>query len=155
MAAIDVEGRLAAMGLALPEPSAPLAAYVPFALSGGLLHVSGQIARDGDGVMAGLLGHDMAAEAGAEAAQSCALHLLAQVGAALGGDWGRFDRVVKLTGFVASAPGFFDQPKVINGASELLVAVLGEAGRHARSAVGVSALPLGAAVEVEGVFAVR
>ena len=155
MAGIDVEGRLAALGLALPEPAAPLAAYVPFVRSGAFLHVSGQIARGPDGVIVGLLGHDMAAEAGAEAAQTCALHLLAQVGAALAGDWDRFGRAVKLTGFVASAPGVFDQPKVINGASELLVAVLGDAGRHARSAVGVSALPLGAAVEVEGVFELR
>ena len=150
-----IEERLAAMGLALPEPGAPLAAYVPWVHAGDLLHVSGQIARDAEGVITGLLGQDMAAEAGAEAARTCGLHLLAHVAAAVAGDWGRLARVVKLTGFVASAPGFFDQPRVINGASELMVALLGEAGRHARSAVGVSALPLGACVEVEGIFELR
>ncbi|WP_210529221.1 RidA family protein [Rubellimicrobium arenae] len=151
----DIEERLRGMGLELPEPAAPLAAYVPFVQAGNLLHVSGQIARDGSGVIRGTLGQDMEAEAGARAAQACALHLLAQVRAACGGDWDRLLRVVKLTGFVASVPGFFDQPKVVNGASELLVAVLGDRGRHARSAVGVTALPLGAAVEVEGVFLLR
>lgn len=152
---IDVEGRLAARGLQLPDPPAPLAAYVPFVLAGGLLHVSGQVARGPEGILTGLLGQDMAAEAGAEAARTCALQLLAQVRAAVGGDWSRLVRAVKLTGFVASAPGFFDQPKVVNGASELIAEALGEAGRHARSAVGVSALPLGACVEVEGIFEVR
>lgn len=150
---MNVEAKLSALGLTLPEPAAPLAAYVPFVRAGDLLHVSGQIARDAGGVMRGTLGLDMDAEAGARAAQACALHLLAQVKAA-GGFEGLL-RVVKLTGFVASAPGFFDQPRVINGASELLVEVLGERGRHARSAVGVAALPLGAAVEIEGVFLVR
>jgi len=125
---------------------------VPFVRAGDLLHVSGQISRDGHGVIQGTLGDGVGVEQGAQAAQSCALHLLAQVRAACDGDWGRFVRIVKLTGFVASAPGFLDQPKVINGASELMIAILGEAGRHARSAVGVAALPLGAAVEIEGVF---
>jgi enamine deaminase RidA (YjgF/YER057c/UK114 family) len=151
----DIEERLRGMGLDLPEPAAPLAAYVPFVRAGDLLHVSGQISRDGSGILQGTLGHDMDIESGARAAQSCALHLLAQARAACGGEWGRLVQVVKLTGFVASAPGFFDQPKVINGASELMVALLGDAGRHARSAVGVVALPLGAAVEVEGVFLLR
>lgn len=150
-----IEERLAAMGLSLPEAAAPLAAYVPFVLAGDLLHVSGQVSRDAGGVIRGTLGADMDAEAGARAARCCALALLAQVGAACGGDWGRLSRVVKLTGFVASAPGFFDQPLVVNGASELLAEVLGERGRHARSAVGVAALPLGAAVEVEGTFLLR
>ena len=148
----DIEERLRGLGLELPQPSAPLAAYVPFVRAGDLLHVSGQIARDDGGVIQGTLGQDIDIEGGARAAQTCALHLLAQVRAACEGDWGRLVRVVKLTGFVASTPGFLDQPKVVNGASELMVAALGEAGRHARSAVGVSALPLGAAVEVEGVF---
>ena len=150
-----IEERLAAMGLRLPEPAAPLAAYVPFVRAGDLLHVSGQIARDEGGVIRGMLGADMDAPAGAAAARWCALHLLAQVRAACEGDWGRLLRVVKLTGFVASQPSFLDQPKVVNGASELLVEVLGERGRHARSAVGVAALPLGAAIEVEGVFLLR
>lgn len=150
-----IEERLAAMGLALPEAAAPLAAYVPFVRAGDLLHVSGQVSRDGAGVIRGTLGQDMDAEAGAKAAQACGLALLAQVRTACEGDWGRLLRVVKLTGFVASAPGFFDQPRVVNGASELMIAALGDRGRHARSAVGVAALPLGAAVEVEGVFLLR
>ena len=147
-----IEDRLAGMGLSLPEAAAPLAAYVPFVRAGDLLHVSGQVSRDANGVIRGTLGGDMDVDGGAQAAQACALALLAQVKAACGGDWDRLRRVVKLTGFVASAPGFFDQPKVVNGASELLAAVLGERGQHARSAVGVVALPLGAAVEVDGVF---
>jgi enamine deaminase RidA (YjgF/YER057c/UK114 family) len=150
-----IEDKLGAMGLALPEAAAPLAAYVPFVLAGDLLHVSGQISRDGGGVIRGTLGQDMDAEAGASAAQTCGLALLAQVKVACEGDWDRLLRVVKLTGFVASAPGFFDQPKVVNGASELMANLLGDCGQHARSAVGVSALPLGAAVEVEGVFLLR
>ena len=150
-----IEERLKEMGLSLPEAAAPLAAYVPFVRAGDLLHVSGQISRDANGVIRGVLGADMEAEGGAKAAQSCALALLAQVRAACEGDWGRLLRVVKLTGFVASAPSFFDQPKVVNGASELMQAALGEIGRHARSAVGVAALPLGAAVEIEGVFLLR
>jgi enamine deaminase RidA (YjgF/YER057c/UK114 family) len=150
-----IEERLGSMGLRLPEAAAALAAYVPFVRAGDLLHVSGQISRDENGVIRGTLGDDVGIEQGAQAAQTCALQLLAQVRAACEGDWRRFVRVVKLTGFVASAPGFLDQPKVINGASELMIAALGEAGRHARSAVGVVALPLGAAVEVEGVFQLR
>jgi enamine deaminase RidA (YjgF/YER057c/UK114 family) len=138
-----IEDRLAALGLALPEAAAPLAAYVPFVRAGDLLHVSGQISREGAGVIRGVLGQDMDAEAGALAARSC------------GRDWDRLLRVVKLTGFVASDPSFFDQPKVVNGASELMVGVLGDRGRHARSAVGVAALPLGAAVEVEAVVLLR
>ena len=150
-----IEDRLAGMGLSLPEAAAPLAAYVPFVRAGDLLHVSGQISRDADGVIRGTLGQDMDAQAGARAAQTCGLHLLAQVRAACEGDWGRLLRVVKLTGFVASVPSFFDQPKVINGASEFMASVLGDRGQHARSAVGVTALPLGAAVEIEGIFLLR
>jgi enamine deaminase RidA (YjgF/YER057c/UK114 family) len=150
-----IEERLRGLGLTLPEPAAPLAAYVPFVRAGDLLHVSGQISRDEGGVIRGTLGQDLEVAAGAQAARWCALHLLAQARSACEGDWGRLLRVVKLTGFVASAPGFFDQPKVVNGASELLADVLGEAGRHARSAVGVTALPLGAAVEVEGIVLLR
>lgn len=152
---MDVEGKLAEMGLALPQPAAPLAAYVPFVRAGDLLHVSGQIAQGEGGVIKGTLGADVDAEAGALAARACALSLLAQVKAACEGDLRRLVRVVKLTGFVASTPAFFDHPRVVNGASELMVAALGEAGRHARSAVGVAALPLGAAVEIEGVFLLR
>ncbi len=148
----DIDSRLRAMGLTLPDAPAPAANYVPFVISGGLLHVSGQISQGPDGLITGRLGETMSIEQGAAAAQACALSLLAQVRAACGGDWARFSRVVKLTGFVNSAPGFTDQPKVVNGASDLMVAALGEAGRHARSAVGVTALPLGVAVEIEGLF---
>ncbi|NAZ37670.1 RidA family protein [Rubellimicrobium sp. CFH 75288] len=153
---MTIDDRLRDRGLVLPEPAAPLASYVPFVRAGDLLHVSGQISRDASGgVWRGTLGGDLSIEEGARAAESCALQLLSQVRAACGGDWDRLLRVVKLTGFVASAPGFVDQPKVVNGASDLFVALLDEAGRHARSAIGVSALPLGAAVEVEGVFLLR
>lgn len=147
-----VEARLTEMGLSLPDAPAPAANYVPFVLAGGLLHVSGQIAADADGPIRGRLGQDMDVEAGAAAARACALSLLAQCRSACDGDLGRLGRVVKLTGFVASAPGFTDQPAVVNGASDLMVAALGERGRHARSAVGVAALPFGVAVEIEGVF---
>lgn len=153
---MDVESRLRELGLTLPSPPAPVAAYVPFVRSGAQLHVSGQVSRHPDGrVLKGRLGQDMDQAQGAEAARSCALQLLAQVRAATEGDWGRLVRAVKLTGFVACAPHFDQQPAVVNGCSELLVAALGEAGRHARSAVGVAALPLGAAVEVEALFELR
>ncbi|MCC6001878.1 MAG: RidA family protein, partial [Pararhodobacter sp.] len=121
-------------------------------ITGGLVHVSGQISQGPDGLITGRLGETLSVEQGAAAARRCALALLAQLHAACQGDWSRFSRVIKLTGFVNSAPGFTDQPKVINGASDLLVDLLGEAGRHARSAVGVAALPLGVAVEIEAVF---
>lgn len=150
-----VEDRLRNLGLSLPETPPTVGAYVPFVRAGDLLHVSGQLPRDGNDVVQGTLGLDMNAEAGARAARACGLALLAQVRVACEGDWDRLVRVVKLTGFVASDPGFFDQPKVVNGASELMAAVLGERGTHARSAVGVAALPLGAAVEVEGIFQLR
>lgn len=147
-----IETRLSELGTSLPEAPAPAANYVPFVAVDGIVHVSGQISQNSDGLIAGKLGRDLDVEAGAAAARNCALSLLAQVKAACGGDLDRLVRVVKLTGFVNSAPDFTDQPKVINGASDFLVDVLGEAGRHARSAVGVASLPLGVAVEIEGVF---
>jgi len=146
------DARLAELGLTLPTPSAPVANYVPFAVVGGLVHVSGQVSRDAAGPIRGRLGDGMDAAAGAAAARTCALQLIAQLRAACDGDFGRLVRVVKLTGFVNSAPDFTDQPTVINGASDLMVEVFGDRGKHARSAVGVAALPLGVAVEVEGVF---
>lgn len=149
-----IEKRLAELGLELPVAAAPVANYVPFVQSGAMVYVSGQISQGPGGPIRGRLGEDMAAEAGAAAARSCALSLLAQLRAACGGDLDRLKRVVKLTGFVASAPGFTDQPKVVNGASDLMVELLGDTGRHARSAVGVAALPLGAAVEIEAIFEV-
>lgn len=151
----QIEQRLEAMGLSLPDAPAPAANYVPAVRTGDLLWVSGQIAAGPDGPIRGRLGEDMDVEAGAEAARHCALALLAQVRAACDGDLSRLVRAVKLTGFVASAPGFTDQPRVVNGASDLLAEALGEAGRHARSAVGVAALPFGVAVEIEGVFQIR
>lgn len=149
---VDLTARLSELGLTLPAAPAPAANYVPWVISGTTLYVSGQISQDAGGLIKGRLGEDMAVERGAEAAQACALSLLAQVGAALGGDFTRLTRVVKLTGFVNSTPDFTDQPKVVNGASDLMVVLLGDAGRHARSAVGVAALPLGVAVEIEGIF---
>ena len=147
------ESRLAELGLSLPEATAPAANYVPFVQVGDTLYVSGQISIDeGGALITGKVGADLDTAAGAAAAQRCALNLLAQVKAACGGDWARLVRVVKLTGFVNSTPDFTEQPKVVNGASDLLVEVLGEAGRHARSAVSAGALPLGVAVEIEGIF---
>lgn len=146
------EARLAELGVMLPEAMAPAANYVPFVRQGDTVYVSGQISMDADGFITGRLGGGMSIEDGAAAAKVCAINLLSQVKAACDGDLDRLVRVVKLTGFVNSAPGFTDQPKVINGASDFLVEALGDAGRHARSAVGVSALPLGVAVEIEGIF---
>lgn len=150
-----IETRLSELGEGLPEAPAPAANYVPFVVVNGIVHVSGQISQNSDGLISGKLGRDLDVEAGAAAARHCALSLLAQVKAACGGDLDRLVRAVKLTGFVNSTPEFADQPKVINGASDFLVDVLGEAGRHARSAVGVASLPLGVAVEIEGVFQIR
>jgi enamine deaminase RidA (YjgF/YER057c/UK114 family) len=146
------EARLAELGVTLPEAPPPAANYVPFVVIGNMVHVSGQISQGPGGLIKGRLGEDLGIEEGAGAARACAISLLAQVKAACGGDLDRLVRVVKLVGFVNSAPGFTDQPKVVNGASDFMVAVLGDAGRHARSAVGVAALPLGVAVEIEGLF---
>jgi len=150
-----IETRLAARGIALPDAPAPAANYVPFVQVGDILYVSGQISQGPDGLIAGKLGQDMDVAAGQGAAQASAIALLAQVKAATGGDLDRLARVVKLTGFVNSTPDFTDQPKVINGASDFLVEVLGDIGRHARSAVSAAALPLGVAVEIEGIFQIR
>ncbi|MEM9047635.1 MAG: RidA family protein [Pseudomonadota bacterium] len=148
----DFEARLAELGLTLPEAPAPAANYVPFVISGTLVFVSGQIALGTDGPMRGRLGADFDVAAGQHAAQACGLALIAQLRAALGGDLSRLVQVVKLTGFVNSTPEFTDQPAVVNGASDLMVAVFGDRGRHARAAVGCAALPLGVAVEIEGIF---
>lgn len=149
-----IESRLAELGLTLPEPAAPVAAYVPVVVAGGLAHVSGQLPFVEGQLVTGRLGEDVALEAGIEAAQACAVMILAQLKAALG-SLDRVERVVKLGAFVNSTGDFTDQPKVANGASELMVAVFGEEGKHARSAVGVPVLPLGAAVEVDAIVAVR
>lgn len=147
-----VESKLAELGLVLPEAAAPAANYVPFVRAGNLLHVSGQVSMRDGALLKGKLGETMDVEAGAEAARLCALSLLAQVKAACDGDLERLVRVVKLVGFVNSTPDFGDQPKVVNGASDLMVAALGDRGRHARSAVSAASLPFGVAVEIEGIF---
>lgn len=145
--------KLGELGLSLPDAPAPAANYVPYVLSGGLVFVSGQISVDDEGEMiVGTLGRDMETSEGAHAASRCALALLAQVKAACGGDLSRLKRVVKLTGFVNSTPEFKEQPAVINGASDLLVDLLGDVGKHARSAVSAASLPFGVAVEIEGIF---
>lgn len=149
-----IETRLAELGLELPPAPVPAANYVPFVRTGNQLFISGQISSDAAGLITGRLGADMDAEAGAAAARRCGLALIAQARAALG-DLDRVKRVVKLVGFVNSTPEFTDQPKVINGASDLMVEVFGEAGRHARSAVAAPSLPLGVAVEVEAIFEVE
>lgn len=147
--------RLQSLGITLPEAPAPAANYVPFVQTGNLVFISGQISQGPDGPIIGRLGESMDVAAGAAAARSCALALLAQLRAACDGDLDRVARVVKLTGFVNSTADFTDQPKVINGASDLFVEVLGDAGRHARAAVSAAALPRGVAVEIEGVFEIR
>lgn len=152
---MSIEDTLARMGLALPPAPAPAANYVPYVRSGNLLFVSGQISKDGDELIRGCLGRDMDVEAGQRAARACALNLLAQVKAACEGDLSRLVRVVRLGGFVACTPEFIEHPAVINGASDLMGALLGPAGQHARAAVGCPSLPLGVAVEIEGVFEIR
>ncbi|MEM1073865.1 MAG: RidA family protein [Pseudomonadota bacterium] len=151
---MSIKRRLSELGIDLPDAPAPAANYVPFVKVGAFVHVSGQISANADGMICGKLGETMAAEEGAVAARTCAISLLAQVKAACDGDIDRLVRVVKLTGFVNSTPDFGDQPKVINGASDFLVEALGDAGRHARSAVSAASLPFGVAVEIEGIFEV-
>ena len=150
-----VEKKLAALGIALPAAASPVANYVPFVRSGNLLTVSGQLCFGPDGklVAKGRLGDTVSIEDGQKAARACAINMLAQLKAALG-DLDKIVRVVRLGGFINSAPGFADGPKVMNGASDLMVEALGDRGRHARSTVGVAALPADAAVEVEGQFEV-
>jgi len=146
-----IDRKLEEMGLSLPSPAAPVASYVPTVDANGLLHISGQLPFKDGKVVTGRLGDDVDKVAGQEAAELCGLMLVAQIKAALGGDLSRVERIVKLGVFVNSAPDFTDQPEVANGASNLMEALFGEAGKHARSAVGVAALPRGAAVEVDAV----
>jgi len=150
-----IETRLRELGLTLPDAPAPAANYVPFVQVGDLVFVAGQISQGPDGLIKGRLGETMDVAAGAEAARRCALSLLAQARVACGGDLDRIVRVVKLTGFVNSTADFTDQPKVINGCSDLMVELLGDAGRHARAAVSAPALPLGVAVEIDAIFQVK
>ena len=150
----DVHARLAELGLELPEAAAPVAAYVPTVTAGGLMHVSGQLPFKDGVVMTGRLGEDRDLAYGQEAAERCALMVVAQIGKALGG-FDRVERIVKLGVFVNSDPAFTEQPQVANGASELMEKLFGEHGRHARAAVGVAVLPRGAAVEIDAIVAVR
>jgi enamine deaminase RidA (YjgF/YER057c/UK114 family) len=151
----SIETRLSSLGVTLPTPAAPIANYVPSVRSGNMLMVSGQICFGADGklVAKGQLGAGVSIEEGQKAARACAINLLAQVKSALG-DLDKVVRVVRLGGFINSAPGFTEGPKVMNGASDLMVEAFGDKGRHARSTVGVAALPADAAVEIEGLFEV-
>lgn len=150
---MSIETRLNDLNITLPDAPAPAANYVPFVKSGNLVFVSGQISADENGLIKGKLGDDTSVEDGAKAARRCGLALIAQLKAAVG-DLDRVVRVVKLTGFVNSTPDFTDQPKVINGCSDLMVEVFGDKGAHARAAVSAPALPLGVAVEIEAIFEV-
>lgn len=145
------ESRLAELGITLPEPMAPVANYVPFVISGSHLFVSGQVSAGPDGRVLGRLGENMSIEEGQAAARLCGINLITQCKAALG-ELSRLKRVIKLGGFVNAHPDFTAIPQVINGCSDLMVDVFGEAGRHARFAVASPVLPLGVAVEVDGIF---
>lgn len=147
-----IEARLAELGVTLPDAPAPAANYVPWVVSGDMVYISGQISQNAAGLIKGKLGAELSVEQGAEAAKCCAVSILAQLKAATGGKIDRMVRLIKLVGFVNSTADFTDQPKVINGASDFLVAALGDAGRHARSAVSAASLPLGVAVEIEAIF---
>lgn len=149
-----IDAKLAELGIELPDAPAPAANYVPYVITGNLVVISGQVPfEDGKLAVTGTVGDGTASEDDALGeARKCAINLLAQLKAATGGDLDRVTRVVKLGGFVASTPDFTAQPKIINGASDLMVEVFGDAGRHARFAVGASALPLGCLVEIEGMF---
>ncbi len=150
-----IEDQLAAAGIVLPQPNAPVANYVPFVRVGDLVHISGQVSLDANGGIKGVVGEDVDLETAKRAARLCGLSLLAQMKAACEGDLDRVVRVIKLGGFVQAGPNFFDIPQVVNGCSDLMVETFGDAGRHARSAVGVYRLPLNFAVEVDAVVAVR
>jgi enamine deaminase RidA (YjgF/YER057c/UK114 family) len=150
-----IEAKLAELGVTLSEAPAPAANYVPYVVVGDIVYVSGQISMDADGLIKGRLGYNMETAVGVKAAKTCAINLLSQVKAACDGDLDRLVRVIKLTGFVNSTADFTEQPMVINGASDFMVEALGDAGRHSRSAVSAAALPLGVAVEIEGIFQIK
>jgi enamine deaminase RidA (YjgF/YER057c/UK114 family) len=150
-----VEERLSASGVVLPQPVAPVANYVPFVRVGDLIHISGQVSIDASGGLRGVVGEDIDLETAQKAARLCGINLLAQMKAATDGDLDRVARVVKLGGFVQAGPAFFEIPKVVNGCSDLMVEAFGDAGRHARSAVGVYRLPMNFAVEVDAVVQIR
>lgn len=151
-----IEDKLAALGISVPRPSTPAANYVPWVRTGSLVHIAGQIpVWEGERRFLGKLGAELGVDEGKEAARLCVLNVIAQVKAACDGDLDRLVRFVKLNGFVNSVPTFTDQPAVINGASDLLVEIFGDAGRHARSAVGVASLPFGVAVEIDAIVEAR
>ncbi len=152
---LNIAERLQKMNITLPQPVTPVANYVPYVISGNTLYISGQLPNKDGQMLKGCLGKETSIEQGQEAAKVCALHILAQAGAAVNGDWTRIIRLIKLGGFVAATADFFDHPKVINGASDFMVEAMGEAGKHARFALGVSALPFGAAVEIDAIFEIR
>lgn len=151
-----IESRLKELGIELPVAAVPVANYVPYTISGNTLYISGQLPLEGGKVaVAGLVGADVDVERAQRAAELCAINILAQAKAALGGDLGRIRQILKLNGFIASAPGFGEQHVVMNGASNLVANVLGQAGKHARAAVGTAALPLNAAVEIDAIMEIE
>jgi len=153
---MNIHENLQKLGFELPEAAAPAANYVPYVISGNHVFVSGQIPfLNGEKMHMGRLGDTLQVEDGVKAAQACALNILGQVNAAIDGDWSRVVRCVKLGAFVNCTPGFTQHPAVVNGASDLMVAALGEAGKHARFAVGAPSLPLGVAVEIDAVFEIK
>ena len=150
---MDIEARLAKLGLALPAAPAPAANYVPFTIAKGLVFVAGQApVRDGKYAFTGRVGAEVTVEDAQAAARLCGLNILAQVKAAVGGDWSRVARCVRICGYISSTPGFYEQPKVLDGCSDLMVQALGEAGKHARSALGVAALRGNVPVAVDAIF---
>ena len=151
----NAENRLTAAGITLPTPVAPVANYVPFVRTGNLVHISGQVSVDASGGVKGTVGSEIDLEQARAAARLCGINLVAQMRAACDGDLDRVVRVVKLGGFVQAAPDFYDIPQVINGASDVMVLAFGDAGKHARSAVGVFTLPFNFAVEVDAVVEIR
>ena len=151
-----VETKLSSLGLTLPQAAPPAASYVPYVISGNHVFIAGQIPfLNGEKLHIGRLGENLSIEQGQEAAKACALNMLAQVKAAVGGDWSKVMRCVRLGGFVNGTAEFDQHPAVINGASELIVAALGDIGKHARAAVGVSNLPFGVAVEIDAIFEIK
>ena len=150
-----IDARVAELGIIIPEPRTPSANYIPFVQTGNLIFVSGQVSMAADGLIAGKLGGNVDIDTGQKAARACGLNLLGQLKVALGGDLNRVNRVVKLGGFVNAMPDFTGPPTVMNGASDLMVEIFGDAGRHARFAVATASLPQGAAVEVDGIFEVE
>jgi len=148
---LDIEKKLSKLSLKLPAAPTPAANYLPYVITNKLLFISGQISADKNGLIKGVIGQNMSVEDGYRAAQNCGLSLLAQLNAAISGDFQKFKRVIRIAGFVNATNTFEDHPKVVNGVSDLMVSVFGENGKHMRIALG-STLPLGVAVEVEGLF---